>query len=704
MKMSDPGDLDPAVMEERRLRDLAVRLALAGYTLPDSLKLLERRHQATHELFETEFTVQQSEIEEKLASEQKRIAFLQEGIEEARLLDLKAKELQTELRKLQERRDLLEAEIRRKRRHGQAAAIEQVANRRAIEARQGTVERLEAELDARQKIYEVEKQCWEINQPELERRKKLLEEEMKRVEAEIGERKGRVAKLKALSITKTVSGFLIWAGYLGFAATGSAISYILAKRLPADGQTPWDSVNALSESLRRLGGGQSSFLGLIYPLAFLLGLLVIIAALVWICDVMLRRFDPRWTARGRSKGFKRRGKTKEDPAESASRSPIAQFFQVPQIERSAFVQLLALLPYIFVAGVLFLLFSGAGISLHGQRAASHPSTSLVPNYIGAVYALLASAAALLYVLYISLPRMVETSSSIGTASFRPKELVVKHWELALLMVALLLALAFSAFAPAGPLWERSSWGAIAVAMTLAALGLAHGLVYHGLFRDLDTMERQRDRLKIAAESLDLRPTIQLLDFPDSSAISQDLEERWSEEEDFRTVADLYSTVFAFSDEPAPLQDFASRWVRMIQKHDKKMRPFGRELLAFLARSMAGSGPDYEYAPDEALEKQSLDRSIADLAGEIRTFEARVAAADHLGQDLEKHQAEAERLEAARQSLEFETRRKKAKLSEQQAQEELAFRSAFATGERVAPIFNAPGGPVGGPSPSSLEAN
>lgn len=686
-------------LTESFLKDLAVRLSLASYSLEKSLQILKGHQTAGLDLLAEEHAREAGMLAEEVTALKARIQAAEEEVRDRRALATTQADLARDTLNLQERRVKLETQIRQKRRQRQASAIEQEAGRRADRARAEVLDRLSTQVEIGQKIFDIEEKCWKINQPENERRKKLLEEELVRLDADLAECRKRVDKLKNGGITKTVAGFLVWAGYLGFAATGTAISYLLLDRFPRKEKDPWIALSGVTEFLRQLRTDYGSLVALVAPLVFLLCLLALFVGCIWLTDILLRRFDRRW----RTGRLPRKARNKNGAESNSPLSPVAQILKLPDIGRASFVQLLASVPYIFGAGAVFLLLSVAGASLK-MPSQTDPAAALVPSYIGAVYALLATSAFMLYVLYILLPRVDRLAERNSLPTLRG--LLTMHWELAMLLVCLLVALAVVAFAPQGRIYTQACWGCLAIAMTMSGMGLAHGLIYHGQFRDVDRAERLRGEVKALADSLSLGPTIELGGLYDSERIRENLDAAREEADDFELVRSLHSTVLSYAEDPVQWSGFLGMWLDMIGGKSKRDRKRFKDELKQLAMA-AAPAVDFESAPQESQEVYEIDLKILDHQAQTKRLEqelADVKVAENAMQQERENLQDAARREREAQAA-FSTAR--ASMAVQQAREEMVFRAAFGVGERVATLMALPqvlppsGGAEGDPTPSDL---
>jgi hypothetical protein len=680
-------------LTEPFLKDLAVRLSLAGYSLDESLQLLKSHQTAGLDLLTEQQEREARKLREEVEALEEKIQVAEHEVRNRQDLAGAQTGLALKAVELQERRTRLESQIRQKRRQRQASAIEQEAARRADRARAEVLERLSIQLEIGRKIFEVEEQCWKVNQPENERRKKLLEEELIRLDADLTECRKRVEKLKNSGITRTVSGFLIWAGYLGFAAAGSAISYMLADRFPRKGSDPWMALTGVTAFLRQLRADHGSLVALLAPIGFLLCLLAVFVGCIWLTDFLLRLFDRRW-ARGK---MSRKSAKKESFESSSPLSPIAQILNVkmPMVERASFIQLLASVPYVFAAGAAFLLLSVAGASLSQQNSAD-PAAGLVPGYIGGVYALLATSVFILYILNVLQPRVDRLANKTATPTIR--NLLAMHWELVVLLACLVLALAAVAFAPHGPIFTQACWGSLAIAMTLAGMGLAYGLIYSGQFRDLAWADRRRGEAKLEADSLSLGPTIELGGLYDADTLKERLDAAREEADDFELVRSLHATMLSYAEDPAQWSGFLSMWLDVIGGKSRQNKKKFSDELRQLAMA-AAPAVDFEAAPAESEEVFQIDLDLLTNQAEVKRLEQAAGDTKAVEEALQRERNLLRDLLRSEREAQAALTAAKASLTLQQAREEMVFRAAFGVGEKVAfllpPTPPSPGGGAGG---------
>lgn len=660
-------------LDEQELKEQAIRLALAGHPLETAVGYLQAIHQEKQKAVQLTLAQRKAEIlgqEARVQGRVDQVAAAQRSVqglrEDKEALEDQKRSLQAEITKL-------EACIRAKRRQGRADAIVKEATRRIERAREEPKQRLETELAFRQKVFDIEEKCWNLNKTEYDRRAEILKEELDRTEQDLAGAKERAEQLKRISVTRTVAGFLVWAGYLGFAATGSAVSYVLYKRIPK-GNSPSEGIGHFLAGLSELGEPFGPLGKLAAPFLFLLLLLALFAGIIWACDQALKRFDGRWTRR--LKRSSRQSQRRQTESRVEATPPLTQFFQLPFIERASFIQLLASLPYLFAAGVLFFLISTPAPLSTSEDALQ----SLAPNYIGAVYSLLATAAFLLYALYIVLPRM---NRALGE-NHKPS-LVKTNWELVALLSILILALAIAALAPnsqvPGDVYSRVTWGGIAIAMTLSSMGLAYGLIFIGLFKDVEKYERLRRQIRTAIESFSVRPIIEVGSLIDLDAVQEHFADLQEEGETFEFIRSIYDTTVAFSTDPEDFSTFLDLWLKAVEPKGTAKQLFSRSKLRDSLQATATEGLDFEHAPEESQFVHDRNLKLLAIEADLRRIEQERSGLELAIASYEEEQRAWMKSQSEARFALAEAELRASRLAAQLRQRELIFCSAFALGLR-----------------------
>lgn len=263
----------------------------------------------------------------------------------------------------------------------------------------------------------------------------------------------RVQQLGDPLVTRTVAGFLLWVGYSSIAVIGAAVALVLGK----DADLSSAVLGLLLRSLTQLLAAAPLWSLPFIPIILLIVVLAV-GFVFWGFDWAIDRFDPH--------GWRNAKKS------SGPEGGIPSF----DLTRRSYVRVLTILPFAYVFGLLAVFFCAAGRfsgekmdSAKLETALSAFSSSIANTLIGSVIALLLTSVFILYVI-----KLVER---------RSKGVPLKAaWEVAALPALLLVALSV-AFFSAEP--TRRMWGAIAAFMLMSCLALAYGVVYRGVFKDLD---------------------------------------------------------------------------------------------------------------------------------------------------------------------------------------------------------------------------
>jgi hypothetical protein len=350
----------------------------------------------------------------------------------------------------------LEAKIRTKRHVVEgarmSAALAELDKQAATAADRVTAERI-AQHRRSVEVWEAAKAWREQQINELGRERVTAHDDVKTTES-------KITQLGDPLVTRTVAGFLLWVGYSSIAVIGAAVALILGK----DADLSSAVLGQLLGSITQLLQATPAWVLPLIPI-FLLVVVAAIGLVFWGFDWAIDHFDPH--------GWRNAKKT------STPEGGIPSF----DLTRRSYVRVLTALPFLYVAGLLATVLCTAG-RFGGntvdpkklEDALSAFSTSMANTLIGSVIALLLTSVFILYVI-----KLVERRSK-GTP-------LKAAWEIAVLPVLLLIALGIALF---GTEPTRRMWGAIAAFMLMSSLALAYGVVYRGLFREMD---RARWRLQ-----------------------------------------------------------------------------------------------------------------------------------------------------------------------------------------------------------------
>ncbi len=278
-------------------------------------------------------------------------------------------------------------------------------------------------------------------------------------------------------VSRTVAGFLVWAGYSAVAGTGAAVAYLLST------SEQQNSLNTLATSVvglaRDLTDGMPRAIALPIGVLMLLLTLSSVAGVVWGCDKLIHYFDKSWRKqKRRENGFSR----------------TALGLPSPEVGRRAYVQTLAILPFVYIVGLVVLVVTRrAGIGPSGASF-GELAPAIIHTAIGSVVTLLATSVFALYVI-----KVIERRGSDSTSTWN------RSWEIAVPPLAIIVAFGV---AMARAQADRYVWGALAMFMVLSSIGLAYGVVYRGMFRDVDEVERTLRACEGDIEELDTPPELE----------------------------------------------------------------------------------------------------------------------------------------------------------------------------------------------------
>jgi hypothetical protein len=646
------------------LRELAVRLALGGYTLADAAGLLERRQNAEVGAVKAHFQRLRLRLEARRSETDVQLAARRALAAEQEALAADESGARDEVRMLEQRKLRLEAQLAQRRRAAAANRLVTTAKDYAASVQASADLLLRSRFSAALNRFMLEREADEINRPELERSKSILAGELDRLDAPLTEAAERVSALRRLGITKTISGFLIWVAYIAFAAIGLAISYLLQSRMPEAGDDPSRVFASLAAILLESFATTRPLLRLVYSTFAIAAAALGFCAFVFAVDRLIQLFDRSWRPRqARGRGRQRH-----------TTSPIPS----PSIDRSAFTQLLAAIPYAALAAVIFLVFAADSATVRSGTAQLSPAAGWATTYVGTVYALLATAAGIVYVIYIVLPRSRHVPPVEAPVS-RAGALLKSHWEMAAVLALLLAGPVVVALAPSAPEASDLAWGVLAIAMTACCLALAHGVVYHGQFVDLDRLERDRARLRVEIEGLDKRPLLELDDFLDHRGLNEDLRVLARDQRDAAQLEGWAHLVAGAYEGGEPGEYFLRLWQRL-------RAPRWRLRLRRVGASPTALPFDFAAAPEESGELLTTIGELSESQVRLESLKAALAKARAAAEEIPSLSASLAALEVQLRALEQEETESVLRCEHRHLGEKLEFRAAFGLGERVEPIL------------------
>ena len=287
----------------------------------------------------------------------------------------------------------------------------------------------------------------------------------------------RAAALAARSITQTVAGFLLWLGYGSVAATGAVLALIMNSGESGQFGVLIEGWRAIVESIPP----QSAALRLFTGVLLVAALLTLVGLSIWAAEKLLLKDREDW---------------KRD--EHRNREPHVNLS--PQsITRKTYTQFIALLPFLFAAGVIATIL--AVTPLPGTNG-SEMLTSVLPTlgyaFVGIVIAFLATAVFVMYVVRIVEPRHIVDEDKRPSVLAAAWEFVIPPLVLVIAVVGAPLLLSTTNGSNVIAAREWVPWSAF---MLLSSLALACGVVYHGVFKDART---SRDRIEALEAQLALQ--------------------------------------------------------------------------------------------------------------------------------------------------------------------------------------------------------
>lgn len=374
-------------------------------------------------------------------------ALLQERLDELQLSATPLIEDEKAVAALQKQLDELQPKLDRKQRELDQKRVAEARVRLAEQLQQLDVQRQEAHEKLQRVALEdfaERKKAWEASAGDSDRRIDELEGRAGKLRQLADEIQQRASRFSATLITRTVAGFLCWIGYASVPATGAVFAQLI------DDDFTIDWVLTTARTFADLPGGSWWRFASLFGLLLACVLLLLISTLG--VDSLMSRFDRRWRER------EARGNA----------IPGLQFGQ-SNITRRSYVRLLASLPYVLL-GCMTVAFVAAGQTKEGVFR--HLLATVTNTAIGSTVAMLATAVLMMYAIKVIEPR------GIGD-SFR------RSWEFALPPAALIAAVVLAAY-----LARDVRWGMWMLFMLLGSLSLAYGLVYHGVYKDIDKSEER----------------------------------------------------------------------------------------------------------------------------------------------------------------------------------------------------------------------
>jgi hypothetical protein len=682
---------------EEELKNIAAGVALQGGPVEPALEQLRKGYAARLVALGQQFVAVIGDMDERIREARQQVTLqgahghtLDVSIAQQKL---KKAELERRVRSLDLEIESSLQEIRKKRFEHGKTFFEKQGEHLGDEVRLTKEEILQDIRDKREiaeEVYNLQKDHWFKNKDEFERRAQLFEDELGRIEKHLERTRARTAKLHEQGITRTTANFLIWVGYISLAGAGGVIGSFFQKRLTEDtellslifrGLIKVAHITELSNS--SLGAWSVIIAPL--PLVLLVALyLFIIGAAVIFMDHRMKKFDPSWDKERGVTRDGRKGRLRFNRMSLTDR--FTNYMPTPDVDRKTYRQLLAYFPFVLVAALVVWLFSAGIPQGPPSEKVPDPTAGLAAAYLGVIFILLSTSAALLYTTKIIEPRREKAEAAGG-----PKnrfDYVRLNWEIVLLVALLVVSLLLTAILPvtdkAGAGWlsvERAnliSWGAVAIFMCLCSLGLAYGLIQRGLFRDEEFFEGLRRKYRLMVEKQRVSPTVyDLFEKDGPLEEAEPLLAKYREAkhmlEEYRMIYEL-KEIFAddFDEDPAFQKLFRKIWD---EPHFS--------LRSVRLRAVPPGEPrpiDYTVSPDET--RRLLTKKVERRADQD---EGAAIADDLLRLEREKEKVEGQ-LERLNKAVSIRKRRrldvvreyelKKAALVERQEKDILKFQAAY----------------------------
>jgi hypothetical protein len=288
----------------------------------------------------------------------------------------------------------------------------------------------------------------------------------------------RIEPLVKKGVTRTVAGFLLWSGYLSFAAIGSAFAILFHDT--GEKQSGLSHVLGIARALLlAFPDGWPPALRLISGvLSIVLGLAAFCCLVVYL-DRTLQRFDRGWSADARRRG--RGGKERSDAqSHFIVRPPGAS----TEIRRSAYVQLVASAPYVLITAVITLFAAAAVPAVSGEPTSGEAAAATTATtFIGTVLALLVTASLVMYVLKVLDRRERLEDGGNGPGEKRWAD----GWEFLVVPILLIITTLCATFRH----WKFNIWGPVMLVMLFSCLAVAYGVIYSGMYKDITILERRK---------------------------------------------------------------------------------------------------------------------------------------------------------------------------------------------------------------------
>lgn len=515
----------------------------------DELASLKREH-------ESEIRQQQEHIDAVAAE-------VLEADQRLREIDIKRRELEEQLRKLDVEREKARLEQERilasLRAHRADYPIRLIRRRNEVSG-QLTSDASERFLTNERRIIDFEKEMIEVararrdlNQEEYQRRAELLASYRADAQVRFTEQETLIRNLRKLGVTRTISGFLVYVGYLSFPIFGWFLGTVLeAIHQPPKAPELAGLLGVFMIALKSAIGRIGLMWGLLGALVVPLALLGVFVGILYLTDVLLRRFDARWSRSTPATQKSQRG-------EESILGWLSSRIQTAQ--RTDYTQLIAKLPVFYAIATLVMIFAvlvaGSGLpgsqmaALNVSGSASAPWQTVVYTSFGTVMCIVLAGFTALYATRLIEPRYRKL---LLTELVTWRQTAAVNVEILVVAIAIVLVTAGSEIASHSSMkmnaWSPGSTAGILAFAFAVAFSVAYGLMFRGAFRDYDVLQAELRMYDRELQRYVSFPVIEDIDEQvtrfknDLRSLHDEIERTWNKSDDW--LAPLFALSHAES--------------------------------------------------------------------------------------------------------------------------------------------------------------
>lgn len=630
----DSGGPPRDATERLNVPDAAVTFSLSGISVEAGRKLVEAIHARRRQRVQAQIG---ADIDATRSAETRA----EEALDDARAAAVAAAEYLRHKSAVEEMVRRLARIIRGKRHELEAKKIADELTRLDAE-RHATIERL-----AQERMLRHQTELDEWRQRAGERKDRVDELKVLRDETATAARELRTSSAARMNgwMSRTAAGFLIWAGYTVIGTTGIAVSSLLGNHSGRSLLT--DIGTSAVKLMTELAGGAVH--PLIAALGGLLAFLVSVTGVLVLIDLLMRWFDKRWLL----------VRSAREHASDRFTMPVK-----PELGRSTFAKLLIAIPLAYVAGslVAFIAYGGT-VASNGLLVGE--STAVLHTLIGTALSLLSASMFVLYFSNILEPRTAARGSRWPMV-----------WEIGI--VPFVMVAAIGAAAWFGP-ESRWAWAGIITFMLLGSMALAYGLVYRGMYRQLDYVAHaiaEYDKRILQQQTAPQPDEPSRGEQREIARVMTDYRQRRQQLLDLDRERRLRRTFLTSDEGDTALIDAyhvaSSRFWNVLVRlwRVKPQHDFYRVT-------------DLEAAPRESEQRQQLEQELRDIDIELALLEP-----EETRKKVEELERTWEEARAARERAEREQSLRLALNDEQEVVEGLQYEKAYAMGTCTKPSYDA----------------